>query len=290
MDESSNINDKSSLDKFPKSMLSMVVDNQLRNLHLCIEPIYPELDHISSSDSTSSNAKLPYFRFKSYKKYPKVLICRDAFDIKFAQECREFLQAIPFDINKPTLNDTDYPPSDTVYKNAYELYSLCATTPSLVNLRPESTNDPNLWTWEHYSYCFYRCLPLTVESFVGSPITKLIAMIASKWKNTKLSNIDILKFYCGVIQRMTQGSFVTEHKDGHGFRKISFIYYLTPDDWNYQIDGGELCIHNEKIFNINPTFNTLIAWDNTIDDLLHSVGTIQADNSRPRLALVGFLE
>jgi hypothetical protein len=45
-----------------------------------------------------------------------------------------------------------------------------------------------------------------------------------------------------VLQRIEQGHYIDWHNDEAKGRLISFIYYLTPDDWNYKVDGGPLKI------------------------------------------------
>lgn len=77
------------------------------------------------------------------------------------------------------------------------------------------------------------------------------------------------------------------HNDTFGNRKISFIYYLTPDDWS-EDDGGYLHVKNDiRIIKIKPYFNSLIFWDMWEKKCPeHAVESVDSD--KPRFCLVGF--
>ncbi len=95
-----------------------------------------------------------------------------------------------------------------------------------------------------------------------------------------------------VLQRVIQNHGISVHSDDFHGRKLAFVYYLTPDDWDNNIDGGALCVDsgiNNKYEKINAQFNTLVAWNmNNQKSPLHYVETVRALNNRPRIALVGF--
>jgi Rps23 Pro-64 3,4-dihydroxylase Tpa1-like proline 4-hydroxylase len=122
---------------------------------------------------------------------------------------------------------------------------------------------------------------------------ELLDVLEAKWKNTMMNqrNINSLIKATWVLQRIAEGDGIGAHNDEFGSRKIAFVYYLTPDDWQNERDGGELYIVNEqgdKTF-IEPNFNTLVAWDMECSKSpLHWVNTVNAPNTRPRISLVGF--
>jgi Rps23 Pro-64 3,4-dihydroxylase Tpa1-like proline 4-hydroxylase len=95
-----------------------------------------------------------------------------------------------------------------------------------------------------------------------------------------------------VLQRTEKGYYLPAHNDDCSERKIAFVYYLTPSDWDWRNDGGELEIGNKDggtSFRFNPTFNNLITWDMVKEQSpLHWINTVKAENDRPRIALVGF--
>jgi Rps23 Pro-64 3,4-dihydroxylase Tpa1-like proline 4-hydroxylase len=81
---------------------------------------------------------------------------------------------------------------------------------------------------------------------------------------------------------------IGRHSDACAGRKISFIYYLTSDDWYQDVDGGGLAAHvGRDCVKLNPTFNRLVAWEMfNSHGPDHYVNTVYT--SKKRLALVGF--
>lgn len=214
-----------------------------------------------------------------------IFMIDNVLDIQFSIKLRLFLQEIPFDINKPIINDVDNLPLSNVYHTNQNL---------ILKSYYNNTEDVNEWLWEHYSYCFWRLAPKSLEAFLGSPIPRLITILERTIRSfdqidgIKTSN---LKKGTWVIQRMAQNQQADIHNDMNGTRRLSFIYYLTPDQWD-ENDGGGLCMLNvkgKKFERINPTFNRLVIWK-VNEQLcgLHHVETVKASNDKPRIALVGF--
>lgn len=133
------------------------------------------------------------------------------------------------------------------------------------NINPVSVKE---WEWEHYHWDFWRAIPITPEAFAGSPVLTLISVLEKQWYNTDMTDIWSNKHTLKglhkatwVIQRITKGKCINWHVDTFGDRKISFIYYLTPDDWSEE-DGGYLRVKgDEDIIMIKPHFNSLVFWD-----------------------------
>jgi Rps23 Pro-64 3,4-dihydroxylase Tpa1-like proline 4-hydroxylase len=105
-----------------------------------------------------------------------------------------------------------------------------------------------------------------------------------------MKNLRLTEF---VVQLLKAEQEISEHKDKITsknyctHRKIAFIYYLTPDEWWYRIDGGELCCRNDNdnFTSFEPTFNSMVVFDMTDNDgPLHWVRSASKD----RIALVGF--
>jgi Rps23 Pro-64 3,4-dihydroxylase Tpa1-like proline 4-hydroxylase len=70
-----------------------------------------------------------------------------------------------------------------------------------------------------------------------------------------------------------------------GTRKIAFLYYLTPNNWDYEKDGGGLVVQrkdSEELFTIQPAFNRLVMWTM----VNHAVEKVR--RGKGRVALVGF--
>jgi hypothetical protein len=225
-------------------------------------------------------------------KYP-VLSQDNVIDVELAKQARDFAMAIPFDVSTPQLNDTDNQPRSEVY---IETSDPCVIRQSLDN----PSSDPNQWRWENYSGSIWRAIPLTLKDFCGSPIYDLIKELEAKWWHY-LTNKE-LKSMTWVLQRIPYGCCINPHNDEWSGRRIAFVYYLTPDDWDMNVDGGALCVENfEQSSNsmhtirISPDFNSLIAWylksekdESIVGSPVHWVENITANNDKPRISLVGF--
>ena len=109
----------------------------------------------------------------------------------------------------------------------------------------------------------WRLTPITLNGFINSPIASLITAFESKFYLTQIPGMDIKSLHkmTWVMQLIPPNHCIGPHKDFVKGRKISFIYYLTDDDWDTNKDGGGLIVNTEenqpRIF--EPNFNTLIA-------------------------------
>ena len=113
----------------------------------------------------------------------------------------------------------------------------------------------------------------------------------AKWAKTVIPEINMLSLHkiTWVIQLIPSGYNIGWHNDKCAGRIISFLYYLTDDDWN-RTDGGALQIKKyDKITNINPTFNSLLMWPmKNNEGPLHAVEKVTS--AKLRISLVGFYE
>lgn len=262
---------------FPKFAIRGDVDNQIGNLH-------GKLRRIIRGG----------FDLEPFDEYhTTILISNNTIPTELAKKVRDFINNIPFDNEIKILNDTDNQPKDFVNKSFDDINE--------IKLAYEKKKfDPTEWAWEKYNADFWRALPLTCEAFFGSPIIELFDLLEEKWYRTKIPNFDISNYakVTWVIQRIQKGHGIGLHTDDNPWRKLAFVYYLTADDWDYEKDGGELCIcgnnYDEKLnsleyISINPGFNSMVVWDMVNQKSpLHFVNHVKADDDKPRIALVGF--
>lgn len=282
--------DNSKIFELPKYRSMDGVDNKLDSLYLKLpykfEPI------VESCNLTVDSSLSPYFQKSG------LCVVPDFIPIKFAEIARTFVSLIPFDINTPRLNDTDNLPKSDVFRqlqNNPHKDQLIAKYESELYDKTNIENDVKQWTWENYSGGIFRCLPLTINAFINSPIYDLINIIL--WK----MHASIVEYYkenyavgLVVLQRSPFDTTIGRHLDDHGSRRISFIYYLTPDTWTAE-DGGELILEDRgeiiaKEHTIIPKFNQLVLWKlgDDCNKMYHRVGRVKANNDKPRLAVVGF--
>ena len=232
-------------------------------------------------------------------KYKNVFIATDVINYELADNVRSFLQKIPFDKNTiPRLNDTDVQPKTTVVTESRDPIKITEAV-------DDPVNDPNCWTWEYYiTNGAYRAVPLSLKSFVGSPIKKLIDQLESKWLATNFFGMAIQRKVTWVLQMMIDGFCMGPHTDEFSSRKIAFIYYLTEDNWPK--NNGELVVYGEpEIYldpisrsysidnwrwwnhiRIDPTFNTMVAWK--LGDGTSPIHHVNRVTDKKRFALVGF--
>lgn len=117
--------------------------------------------------------------------------------------------------------------------------------------------------WEHYKYGIFRAIPLNKTAFLDSPIYDLITIIT--WKLHTIIRYSLgenLKLGTCVLQRIPANTFIAEHTDECNKRRVSFIYYLVPGDFD-ENDGGILHIkHPSRCITsvITPKFNQLTMW------------------------------
>jgi hypothetical protein len=249
--------------------------------------------------------KLKYLQIASLNlnpyddKFNNIFIDKNVFPIEFAIEIRNFLRKIPFDKEKiRLLNDIDNLPSKSVMN---EFQDIIKINQALAN----PINDPFQWEWVLYLPGMYRLAPLSLASFIGSPIKVLIDLLEAKWNKTNFYDMKFSKMEKAtwVLQMIPPGEMLYPHTDENLERKIAFIYYLTDDDWNHDVNGGALIIYNHPnenlnaiyddfynkkwdIIKINPAFNSLITWKvGNNNSPIHMVSTVK---NGLRYALVGF--
>jgi hypothetical protein len=249
------------------------VDNQLGHLHGLLRRTVPKQEG---------------FDLQPYNdKHPNAFIVKNVVPKNLAKEVRRFLNAIPFDNTLQKLDDTTNPSKEVVVRDMNDAEKTQRAYSNKVN-------DHNKWTWERYHNDFWRALPLTPEAFCGSPIVRLIDLLEEKWYATKINNLDIKKYKKAtwVIQRIEEGHGIDLHSDDNKWRRLAFVYYLTPGDWDYKQDGGELCVCYDDNKNnhmvINPQFNTMVVWEMVNQKgPQHFVSPVKT-KTKSRIALVGF--
>ena len=260
------------------------VDNQLGYIHnqLWLNIKYPPTNSINFEPHSTN--------------FKDVYIAHKVIPDKLARSAREFLEKIPIDPHARMLNDTDNKPRDAINSNDEFI---------LENSPP----DPNLWAWEYYAPGIHRAVPTTVSAFIGSPIGELITVLESSFRSTNYFDIDFSQYRKAtwVLQRAKRGEMIGPHTDENSFRKFAFIYYLTDDNWDFKLDGGELVISDQpyikldeidkcvrwnhrtlpgKYAKINPEFNSIVAWKIDGTSPIHWVNTLRTN--KHRYTLVGF--
>jgi len=246
------------------------VNNQLGTLHDIIKQYLPHEEIKCEPFSLTYNSDLQIYQ------------CNTAIPLDLAKEVRQFINKVKIDLTIPHLNDTNNKPLD----NALNFNSISL-------LYQENPND---WNWVNYGTydqsSIFRLTPSHMDAFFNSPIKRLIDLIEAKWLKTQIPNIEmlLLKKITWVIQLVPPGYIIDWHTDAASQRKISFIYYLTDDNWNIEKDGGALQIEkNGQITKLTPLFNTMLMWP-MVDNIgpNHSVDKVLADITKPRISLVGF--
>lgn len=262
---------KSNMQIFSHSRCRADIDNQLGLMHTNLQ---------MHSDDEYSNQLV----FTTNPEFDRVFIAKDVLDRKLSEIVRDFVHNIPFDASLPITDDYLNQPRNVVFPQVSKGLDW-------KNCVAYHKSSPNEWIWEHYSEDIWRALPLTMESFLGSPILELIDQLERLWWKF----IPITKSMAKttwVLQRVDQGKSIDAHTDDWPGRRTSFVYYLTPDDWNSAVDGGGLCVQNSsgETTVIEPTFNTIVSWDMNANQHspLHWVQTVKAPSSKPRISLVGF--
>lgn len=238
-----------------------------------------------------------------YLNSSNITIIPDFIDVNIARNARTFASLIPFDLNTPKLDDIDNPPRSVVFnqlnnkdkpimppKYKDQIYGQYYGKDALsINMEAHSKQ----WAWENYNTGIWRGRPLTIKSFYHSPIYDVINFIIFTLHFSIIKYFEKnLTYGTVVLQRAPFGTCVPRHIDNCGTRRVSFIYYLTPDDWS-EANGGELILEDRKIL---PKFNQLVLWKlgtsltPDCEPIYHEVGEVKANNDRPRLAIVGFFD
>ncbi len=221
-------------------------------------------NHLLNSDSA-------YFQFQSHKNDSRVKIIDNAISETLAIECRTLLQSIVINHDLQMINDFDNKPSRKIIEGNREY---CASS------------DVEKWQWIFYSPGIWRLMPADYNTFEASPINQLVKDIDCRFNKIPGFNNN-LQPSTWVIQLTRNGTIIQWHRDEAGDRKIAFIYYLTPDDWDYNVHGGQLIVQGDQYITINPTFNRMVMWEMG-NSPLHCVARPLPQKQHLRIALVGF--
>lgn len=240
------------------------VDNQLGNL----------FSHLNNTGLLPK----PETTALTFEKHHNVLISNDVVPYDLAKKTLNFLKTVLFDLNAPLINDNDNHPRNICYN--YPSKGI----PEEYKSRYES---PKEFIWEYYKINMYRLTPMNLRAFYGSPLIELIRIILWRWWLNEEINVKNLVYTTIVLQKISKGGHIGMHDDKAIGRRISFVYYLTDEDWSIE-DGGLLGVDDitGKI-QIPPKFNSMVSWkmkDHVSP--LHEVTKINSDKAR--YALVGF--
>ena len=140
-----------------------------------------------------------------------------------------------------------------------------------------------------------------VWTALPSPLTDVVLAIDSLRKELmRTANRPLIESAeLQLLRYQTGGRYARHVDDGLGTafrpvrRSVSFLLYLTPDDWDVSRDGGVLRIHpfgkddahSESVVDVAPNAGTLVLFDSAT--VPHEVMPTQS----PRTAIVGwFLE
>lgn len=215
----------------------------------------------------------------------KVTIVKNLLQKDLAVRVRDFIYAIPIDFNEKQINDSDVKPRDSIFSSLE--CSREERDKIVVAAYEKRRSDPKGWKWEKYSHVAWRLTPLTLEDFIGSPIYELIYNMYIRWWRSDMEINEKSPWQLMTIQRTIDS--MDKHTDkSSSIRKVAFLYYITPDDFDYNIDGGELNLHRSRDIKINPEFNSLVCWNMHGDRYItHSVESVKSD--KIRIVAVGFL-
>lgn len=243
------------------------VDNQLGNLFSRLKNnvnlVKPETTELT---------------FIKHDKIPSVLISTDVIPHELAKKTLDFIKSVPFDDKTRLLNDEDNLPKSLCY------YYPGAHIPGEWACRYESNKD---FSWEYYKVHMYRLVPSNLRAFYGSPLVDLMNTLLWRWWLNEDIPVKDMIYTTIVLQKISLGGGIGLHDDKSPTRRVSFVYYLTDDDWTEQ-DGGYLTVvEDEKTITIPPTFNSMVSWQMKDScSPMHSVSTINSNKNR--YALVGF--
>ncbi len=224
--------------------------------------------------------------FKTHDNLPNVCIGTKVIPYKLAIEVRDFIHSVKFDNKVELMNDVNNKPLDSAH---------FVDASTILDIYENKTDDPKEWLWEKYRENMWRLAPKSLNAFIGSPIAAFITILENNIRAIRNSSIDFSKLKKGtwVIQRLEKGMEMGIHSDACGRRAVSFVYFLTTDNWTNN-DGGGLCVLNtseKKFIRIQPTFNTLAMWAVNNDySGLHYIEEVFATNDKPRISLVGFFD
>ncbi len=268
-------------------------DNQLGFIHNMVEPKI-------TKEFTTADEKI-VFEEDETSDGEIIKWKNDYLDSNLASRVRNFLNDVQF--SKAGLcNDTDNRPKNGIFYDAvkYKIESGTNTSTNVQGKGSESTSSVDNWEWIAYNSQIWRLAPKSLDAFIHSMINELITTMEQKLKNN-FPYLQIMNKACWVIQLIKPGSEVNLHRDGQRgeSRKFSFIYYLTPDDWDSDSEKGEggalsvgVASHKGLFYSqhvYRPLFNRIITWDMTYQHSpVHCVEKITG--ARSRIALVGFFD
>jgi hypothetical protein len=210
--------------------------------------------------------ELSKFDFKEHELDARVNLILDAVPLDLAKRCRTLINEVSIIPGIKRMNNDDNAPPRNIIVNGSKYIA---------------PSGYSRWMWRNYSEGIWRLFPADYKTFAESPINELVNYINNRFSQ------DPLRPATWVIQLTRLDKKIGWHFDEYIGRKIAFIYYLTPDDWDYKKDGGNLMIRHKdgNIFSINPTFNSLIMWKMGLY-VSHAVNSVIRDCFR--VALVGF--
>lgn len=269
----------------PPKYRACISNNQLAFIYQCVRYFVPLINGGVCKNVPISDISTP---LNTKSVHPNIYLYDNLIEEEICKAVRQFVKDIPFDAMVPPLDDISNPPLDNVSTDCQDKSKV------LEAYALDYTAKPSEWKWENYNHGILRALPLTLQDFIHSPIMILFDILHLKFSKTQFDNLDTTKLVQSVwvIQRTMKYTYIGDHMDDDGYRKISFCYYLTSDSWTAK-DGGILLLKNYHtkrfILAKNPVFNSMIVW--TMHDCLgplHCVTPVLSDNVSPRIALVGF--
>lgn len=245
------------------------------------------------------------------KEFTDINIIEDFIDLEIANEAREFCQNI-MTISNSIPNILDLQIKDFC-KNGIKIHYNDDGNIKITEIKNPKDGQASStfckvhkseWMWNIYKPGILRGSPRSLISFVISPIYDLVlTLVLYIYKVLLYSHIkdEIPKLHMEtiVLQKSLKGEKIDWHYDDYvtntGFRRVSFIYYLTNDNW-CEDDGGLFVTRNNRYI---PKFNNLIMWINpnptgetcdslkTLRKIPHKTTKLKTD--KDRLAIVGFL-
>ena len=230
------------------------------------------------------------------KNLKEVMIVDDFLDYEMVKESRNFLNGIPKNEQTKPLNHIDNLPKDNIVDE------FRSEDPRIFYKMIEDRHKitPKDWTYEYYlEGQIWRVCANNLSAHYNSPIYKLLNK--SEQNISTMCNIlfgKILRKGTWVLQRVFKDNALLEHTDAGYGRKLAFCLYLTPDDWDVNINGGALAVMDSENnwINIDPKFNSLVCWPiydtSEVDkiNIPHRVNKVtQECNVGGRFSVVGFM-
>lgn len=260
---------------WPKYWSRIDVDNHLGTLYNNVRAYYKNM-YIPRKATTY---KVAHFDHLEYEE--------NVVDLDLAKRVRDYLNLIRFDPSIKLLNDTDNQPK-------FDVYNASTYLPFINSALDEKVPLDAMWSYEKYKEFddgtnIFRLRPNTLVSFVHSPIFELISAIEAKFPNHMIQT--------ATLQLITNS--MGYHTDKANLvRDLTYLYYITPDNWSYS-DGGclavtknklidfndtkspDICYENRKLLldstYIKPKFNSGVKWNLNKADYLHGATRVRVD-------------